>query len=117
MTDSKFDRVRHQLYPNQEKATKSVPELLMECIDTFKERNEEYGDAYKTAGGILCKMFPDGVTLKTESDFIRYSLFSHSFNKLLRYASNFNRGGHEDSAKDLSVYAAMLREMDQEESK
>jgi hypothetical protein len=30
--------------------------------------------------------------------------------KLQRYAHNFSNGGHQDSARDLQVYAAMLEE-------
>jgi hypothetical protein len=29
----------------------------------------------------------------------------------MRYGENLNKGGHQDSAHDLSVYAAMLEEL------
>jgi hypothetical protein len=32
--------------------------------------------------------------------------------KLARYANNFFTGGHADSLEDISVYAQMLREVD-----
>jgi len=32
--------------------------------------------------------------------------------KLIRYASNWDKGGHKDSLDDISVYAQMLNEID-----
>ena len=42
-----------------------------------------------------------------------FSLFNPAIiNKIARYAENFDKGGHDDSLNDISVYAAMLRSID-----
>ena len=91
--------------------TKSVPELLRACATTYEERNKLYGDNYKKFGRVMEAMFPQGLTLQTIQDFNRYGIFVQCVSKLMRYAENLNKGGHQDSAHDLSVYAAMLEEL------
>jgi hypothetical protein len=39
-------------------------------------------------------------------------VMTHIVSKLHRYALNFETGGHQDSLKDLAVYAAMLASLD-----
>jgi hypothetical protein len=58
-------------------------------------------------------IFPDGLELKTASDFTRFALFTQCHGKLLRYAANFHRGGHAESLDDLSVYAQLLNYTDE----
>ncbi len=80
----------------------------MEAAATFKQRNEVYGDQYLNFGSIMVAMFPNGITLKTAEEFSRFTLFFNCVGKLSRYSVNLDKGGHKDSAHDLSVYAAML---------
>ena len=91
--------------------TKSVPELLRACATTYEERNKLYGDNYKKFGRVMEAMFPAGLTLNTIQDFNRYGIFVQCVSKLMRYGENLDKGGHQDSAHDLSVYAAMLEEL------
>ena len=48
--------------------------------------------------------------ITTPEDANRLHVFVAAVTKLQRYAHNWTRGGHADSAHDLQVYAAMLEE-------
>lgn len=87
---------------------------LRENALLYEQRNALYGDNYKLAGKGLSALFPNGVTLKTESDFNRFAIFIHQYTKLSRYAMNFEKGGHPDSLDDQAVYSMMLQELDDE---
>lgn len=96
----------------------TVPEILRKGADTYEERNPLYGDSYKVYGAVMKAMFPDGLPdMATVADFNRLGVFNMIVSKLMRYASNIGNGGHFDSALDLSVYAAMLAELTEEEGK
>lgn len=90
---------------------KSVPEILRECAATYEQRNKLYGDNYKKFGHAMHSIFPNGLTLKTPEDFNRLGIFIQCLSKLTRYSEALGRGGHQDSAHDLTVYAAMLEEL------
>lgn len=90
---------------------KSVPELLRECAETYEQRNKLYGDNYKKFGRVMSAIFPNGLSLYTVEEFNRLGIFIQCLSKLTRYSENLTRGGHQDSAHDLSVYAAMLEEL------
>jgi len=79
----------------------------------YQERNAVYGDNYKRVGPVMANLFPDGVNLKTDDDFMRFHLLELIVVKLTRYCHNYDAGGHEDSITDLGVYAFMLKEADQ----
>ena len=91
-------------------------EILDQMAETFRERNKVYGDGYKRAGEVLRALFPDGVTLETEADFLRFHIVVLEAVKLYRYANSFSSGGHPDSSIDLGVYAAMIASVDSEEN-
>jgi|SRR5690606_25528748 len=96
----------------------TAPEILRKGADTYEERNSLYGDSYKVYGAVMKAMFPDGLPdFATVADFNRLGVFSMIVSKIMRYASNIGNGGHFDSALDLSVYAAMLAELTEEEGK
>lgn len=97
--------------------------MLCDAAETHKERNKMYGDAYKKFGGVMSALFPDGVKLETDDDHNRFGVLVMIVGKLTRYAPNFKpepkefemyQVGHADSLRDLSVYAAMLAELDDE---
>ena len=88
-----------------------APDLLSAAAETFRQRNAIYGDNYLRFGDIMLRMFPDGVQLRTAADFNRYGQLFMCLCKITRYAEQFTAGGHQDSARDLCVYAAMLEEM------
>lgn len=87
---------------------------LAKAAETWKERNALYGNTYHEFGHIMAGLFPKGLHCSTIEDFNRLGVFVHCVDKLSRYAANLVNGGHEDSALDLSVYAAMLRELTDE---
>lgn len=89
----------------------SVPELMAKAAETFRQRNELYGDSYKHFHEHMMTLFPDGLTLKTADDWRRFGILFYAIGKLVRYANNFGAGGHIDSAHDLGVYAFMLEEV------
>lgn len=83
-----------------------VPEMLAEMAATFKERSATYHSNYLIVGEMLAALYPDGITLKTPDDFIRFHFVDWTIGKLSRWA---NTGmAHEDSIKDAAVYTTML---------
>lgn len=98
---------------------KFVPKTLRDAAKIYEERNALYGDVYKRFGAVMIALFPDGVYEKPEdghpADQInRYGLLVQIVGKLMRYCSNYGKGGHSDSLTDLAVYAIMLDELDAE---
>jgi len=92
---------------------KSAGEILKEATETHAQRAKVYGDNYKRFGGLFLSIFPDGElpAIKTVADANRLQLFMQLLNKMTRYAENLTKGGHQDSARDMIVYAALLEEM------
>jgi hypothetical protein len=94
--------------------TTTVPKALRDLGKLYEERNKKYGDNYKLHGAVMRGLFPDGVELRTSDDFNRYSCVKEIATRLGRYSFNFHNGGHADSLNDISVYAQMLQELDNE---
>lgn len=92
----------------------SASDKLEAAAKTFKAKAAEYGENYMYVGDMLEAMFPEGITLKCQPQFTRMHLLVMMCVKLSRYAVNFHNGGHQDSVHDLTVYAAMLEQMDEE---
>jgi hypothetical protein len=93
------------------KKIQTVPEILRSNAKTYEERNKLYGDNYKKFGQVVEVLFPEGLPCISADDHNRYGILVQCLSKLMRYAENLERGGHKDSAHDLSVYAAMLEEL------
>lgn len=87
---------------------------LRQSADVFEERGRVYGDAYKNFGHVLMALRPNGFAIRTVEDANRLGVFVQILSKIVRYANQFEAGGHDDSLLDLSTYAAMLRELDAE---
>ena len=87
--------------------------ILINAANLHMEKNKEYGDGYKEFGKIIMSFFPDGLKIETPKDASRFAILNIIIAKLDRYCKNFNNGGHSDSLKDISVYAAMLQEVDE----
>jgi len=85
---------------------------LQSAMDKFKERDDEYGNAFKNHGHIIKAFFPEGLHLDNARDMCRFAVFQAIIGKLNRYAANFNRGGHQDSIHDAICFCAMLEELD-----
>ena len=94
------------------KIQKTPDELLKEAAKVFKKKGLEYGSSYKEFGKIMIAYFPNGLELKTEKDFTRFGILNMMIAKTDRYNKNFSKNGHQDSLIDLSVYSAMLQEID-----
>lgn len=96
----------------------SIENELQNALEIFSSRDQEkgYGLTYQKTGKILEQFFPNGIELKTEMDFDRFSNFVFCVGKLNRYSESFGKGGHQDSADDLMCYAAMLAEFTDEVS-
>ena len=77
----------------------TVSERIKKLSALQEEREFRYGEAYKQKGEVMENIFPSGARLDMVS-------------KIIRYANNFDVGGHADSLDDISVYAQMLREID-----
>jgi hypothetical protein len=93
----------------------TVADMLEKLGDLYRQRNSLYGDNYKRTGRRMLGYFPDGIHLRTQEDFNRFSLFVHMDGKMSRYAQAMLRGeGHVDSLDDLSVYSQMQQEVDRE---
>ena len=102
-----LDAVDAKLHP--------VSEELRKMAETFEERQSIYGDNYKEFGYIfdhLMKLDPTGGLPESPTDYARLGVLVQIVGKLTRYCANFSKGGHEDSLHDLSVYAAMLQDLD-----
>lgn len=79
---------------------------LEQMLATFQERNRQYGENYLTLGKVMVALFPDGITLKTEEDFIRFHFMDWMMGKMTRFVCTGMT--HVDSIHDASVYGAML---------
>lgn len=89
----------------------SVAKDLEGKAKLYAAKNAEYGDTYKAVGHVLEQIFPEGIELCSPEDQNRYAIFITMVSKMCRYANNWNKG-HADSLDDISVYAMMLKELD-----
>jgi len=103
-TSQAFRRPQH--YANID-----VPRELEASAATYRERNPVYGDNWLHFGHVMAAMFPEGITLRTADEWNRMGVLVQCAAKFTRYAAQFANGGHEDSAHDLVVYAAMLQQL------
>ena len=89
-----------------------VDQHLLKLGNLFKRRNDDYGNSYHSFGKIMESFFPDGIKLEGEQDFGRFAILNILIGKMHRYGNNFHKNGHADSLDDISVYAAMLQDLD-----
>lgn len=85
--------------------------LLRDALTTYHERRAQYGASEQLFADVMTQLFPEGITLRTHDDHVRYGLFTQMVSKLCRYAKDF-RHGHIDSVHDLGVYSFMLEAED-----
>lgn len=90
-------------------AKQSAADLLRAHATVFEEKNKVYGENYKHFGRLMTGLYPQGLTVKTEAEWIQLGLILNAATCLQRYC--FVAGGHADSAQDLSVYGAMMEEI------
>jgi len=92
----------------------NVTEELHKIAELFEERGKIYGEGYKLKGAVIDALFEKPIILSTAEDFNRFSILNYIVGKLVRYSNNFIDSGHDDSLDDISVYAQMLKELDNE---
>jgi len=94
-------------------SNKRAPDFLESGAATFRQRNALYGDNYLSFGKVMSGLFPEGLRIEAGDieAYNRLGIFTQCVSKISRYALNLAQGGHEDSAHDLMVYAAMLEEV------
>jgi len=102
----------------KKKSEDRVTEIMKENIEIREERNSGYGEpvyggCYKQHGHVMEALFPSGFEVNNAQDMSRFAIVDTLVGKLTRYANNFVDGGHQDSLKDIQVYAAMLQELDE----
>lgn len=86
---------------------------LKEATNLYSEKHKIYGDNYKVAGIIFERLFPNEIKIKTYQDYNRFAILMQILNKLIRYSFNWDTG-HPDSLSDITVYAMILKELDDE---
>lgn len=85
--------------------------IMEESLALYKERNAYYGDSFSRWGPVFTALFPDGVRVRTDDDWNRLTCLGHVIDKLVRYTTDFHRP-HQDSIRDLGVYAHILEGLD-----
>ena len=86
----------------------NVSESLANLSKLREDRALKYGDAEFKKGKVMQALLGE-IHLNTEMEFAKYGMLDMIVSKLIRYANNFNEGGHDDSLDDLSVYSQMLK--------
>src|SRR3954468_1273849 len=76
---------------------KSVADMLYEAAKISEQKGAEYGEGYRNHGHVMAGLFPRSVLLYTPDDFARFALIDLIAVKMVRYAANFSKGGHDDS--------------------
>lgn len=92
----------------------TASEILRAAAALNLSKSEEYGNAPNRFGEVMSAFFPSGIHIEGIADFNRFQIFVQMVVKLTRYRENWVGGGHEDSLRDLAVYAAMLQAYDSE---
>jgi RIO-like serine/threonine protein kinase len=88
-------------------------ENLMAAAKLFEQRGAVYKDNYRRAGEIFMWLCPEGINVDSAEAYNRMAILMQIINKLLRYSLNWDKG-HIDSIKDITVYTAILQELDEE---
>lgn len=92
-------------------ATHPAAPIMEKMRDTYLERRAEYGPSEQRFGALMLAAFPEGLTLRTKEDWVRYGLLHQIFSKLSRYTDKFH-APHLDTIHDIGPYAAMLEAED-----
>lgn len=84
---------------------------MEDAAETYRARRGTYGPSEQKYADVMMALFPDGLTLKTRRDWLRFGLYTQIVGKVARYANDFSNG-HVDSMHDTGVYAFMLEAED-----
>lgn len=107
-------RINEPFRPYTSPGVKSYEaQQLEEKARLFEERNKLYGSNYVRFGPIMSQiMATQNLDPTNPKDMARFGIFVQIVAKVSRYGENFNRGGHDDTLDDISVYAMMLKALD-----
>jgi len=99
---------------NEKLKNRTPTDCIAEALETFRERNQSYGDNYLQHGKIMTVLFPNGIELKTVEDWNRFGIINMIIAKMTRYAQNWPDVNKVtiDSLHDLGVYSFMLESID-----
>lgn len=86
--------------------TTDPAEVLAEMAETFRDRNDVYGDNWLGVGRVLHALHPEGLRMENARDFEIGHLYLLVIVKLTRFSNSLCT--HKDSIHDLAVYAAMI---------
>ncbi len=93
-----------------------ITEQLQAAIKTTQERHKVYGDGYVRSAHILLALFPNGLKLNTEDEWVQFYFLYMIVTKLTRYSFSLESGApHQDSIHDLGIYSLMLERIDKEQ--
>ena len=92
----------------QPPVTPRVSEILREAAQTFQDRNAIYGNNYRMVAPMVRILFPNGVPQHVIGSH-RWHLFELMLVKMSRFA--ISDLTHQDSIRDLTVYAAMVESL------
>jgi hypothetical protein len=98
-------------------SNESTADALRRLANLNAERDQLYNrEEYAWAHGrVMIELFGGSVPeMMRSDDASRMGLINQIVSKLIRYTSNWNKGGHQDSLDDLSVYSQMLAELDRQ---
>lgn len=84
----------------------AVVEIVKEWLDTFVEKNTDYGSSYLLTGRTIALWFPDGVVLDSPFKMIYYGMLTRMLDKMMR-ASNLVLRGVSEKVKDEKAYVTM----------
>ena len=99
-----------------------VPERLQDGAETYREKNDDYGDSWRTVGEVIWQLGnEEPITLESPEDVSSFGLFVRRFDKMARSfnaefrADDLNFESVVDSHEDESIYAMMSAELRDED--
>jgi|TARA_R100000479_G_C6392238_1_gene205654 hypothetical protein len=94
---------------------KDIQKNINKALKTFKTKNKGYKTSFVQYGDVMKVLFPDGLSLKTEEDFVRMGLLNMIVSKIIRYANSWENKYHTaDSLHDLGVYSFMAQTVEEQ---
>lgn len=90
-------------------------QIILEAATTYAARRAVYGESEQRYAAIMSACFPDGLTIASHEEWVRFGLFTQIIGKVARYTNDF-KDPHVDSVHDLGVYAFMLEAEDRKQA-
>jgi len=71
---------------NNKEISDRVPDVIQSWLDTYKNKNSNYGAAWLLTGQTLALWFPQGINLNTTRRQIVHGLIVRMLDKIIRFA-------------------------------